>query len=149
MEQTLQALGVILLKAIPTICLLLLLHFYFRAVLFAPLSKVLKQREELTEGARNAAAEGLAAADRKQQEYEDRFREARAEVYRSQEETRKLWLNDQAAQITEAQHRAEESLKTAKEQISTEVVAARDTLKSSSAGLADEITATILSQRAG
>jgi len=149
MEQTLQALGVILLKAIPTIFLLLLLHFYFKVVLFGPLDNILKQREELTEGARRAADQGLAAADRKQAEYEQRFREARAEVYRAQEETRKQWLNDQAAQITEARHRSEESVKTAKEEIGGETVNARQNLKESVAGLADKIATTILSQRAG
>lgn len=149
MEQTLQALGVILLKAIPTVCLLLLLHFYFKAVLFGPLEKVLKQREELTEGARKAAEQSLAAADQKQQEYEARFREARAEVYRAQEETRRLWLSDQAAQIGDARRRSEESVNAAKEQIATETTAARKTLTDSSASLADEIATAVLSQRAG
>jgi F-type H+-transporting ATPase subunit b len=149
MEQTLQALGVILLKAIPTVCLLLLLHFYFKAVLFAPLEKVLKQRDELTEGARKAAEQSLAAADRKQQEYEARFREARAEVYRAQEETRRLWVNDQAAQIADARRRSEESVSAAKKEIATETADARQSLTDSSASLADEIATTILSQRAG
>lgn len=149
MEQTLQALGVILLKAIPTICLLLLLHFYFKAILFAPLEKVLKQRAELTEGARRAAEQSLSAADRKQQEYEARFREARSEVYRAQEETRRLWLGDQAAQIADARRRSEETVSAAREQIGTEAAAARESLTETSAGLADEIATTILSQRAG
>src|SRR5438132_1787686 len=102
MEQTLQALGGILLKAVPTVCLLLLLHFYLKGMLFGPLERVLKQRDELTEGARKAAREGLAAAERKAQEYEARLREARAEVYRHQEETRRRWLDEQSARIAEA-----------------------------------------------
>lgn len=149
MEQTLQALGVILLKAIPTICLLLLLLVYFKAILFRPLEKVLKQREELTEGARKAAEQSLSAADRKQQEYEARFRDARAEVYRAQEETRRLWLSDQAAQVADARRRAEEAVSAAKEQVATETTAARESLTETSTSLADEIATTILSQRAG
>src|ERR1700722_17474328 len=125
MEQTLQALGVILLKAIPTIFLLLLLHFYFKAMLFGPLEKILKQREELTEGARKAAEQSLAAADRKQQDYEVKFRDARAEVYRAQEETRRVWLDDQTAQIAEARRRSEESVHAAKQQITAEAATAR------------------------
>ena len=65
MEQTLQALGGILLKAIPTVILLLILHAYLRAVLFTPLEKMLRQRGELTEGARKAADQSLAAAEAK------------------------------------------------------------------------------------
>jgi len=55
MEQTLQALGGILLKAIPTVILLLILHFYFKAVLFGPIEKMLQQRRELTEGAKRVS----------------------------------------------------------------------------------------------
>src|SRR6202045_85850 len=106
MEQTIQALGGVLLKAIPTICLLLLVHVYLKFMLFGPLEKVLKQRAELTEGARKSAEQSLAAADRKQQEYETKFREARAEVYRLQEETRRGWLEDQAALIAAAKDRS-------------------------------------------
>src|SRR6266853_3081993 len=98
MEQTIQALGGILLKAIPTIVILIILHFYFKAMLFGPLDKVLKQRDQLTSGARQAAEDTLAATERKAQEYEVKFREARAEVYKHQEETRQQWLKDQAVQ---------------------------------------------------
>ena len=114
MEQTLQALGGILLKAIPTVCLVLLLYFYFKVMLFGPLEKVLKRRDELTEGARKVAAESLAAAERKAQEYEAKLRDARAEVYREQEETRRRWLEDQASQIAKARQSAEGLVRAAK-----------------------------------
>src|ERR1700722_17882679 len=97
MEQTLQALGGLLLKAIPTIVLFIFLNIYLRLMLFGPLTKVLQQRDELSEGARKAAEQSLAAAERKQQEYEEKFREARAEVYRAQEEQRRGWVENQAA----------------------------------------------------
>src|SRR5271169_1780660 len=103
MEQTLQALSGILLKAIPTVILLLILHFYLKAMLFKPLQKVLKQREALTAGARHAAEQSLVAAERKAAEYEAKFREAKSVVYHDQEETRRVWLEDQARQI-EAGH---------------------------------------------
>ena len=60
MEQTLQALVGILQKAVPTILLLILLHFYLKAMLFGPLTKILKDREALTKGARKTAEESLA-----------------------------------------------------------------------------------------
>ena len=44
MEATLHALGGILLRAIPTVILLLILHAYLRAVLFRPIEKMLKQQ---------------------------------------------------------------------------------------------------------
>ena len=148
MEQTLQALSGILVKAIPTVVLVLLLHFYLKAMLFGPLEKILKQREELTEGARKAASASLAEAERKTAEYEAKLRDARAEVYREQEETRRKWLDRQAAQVAEARAAMEVSVREAKAQIATEAATARTTLLSTSSALADEIATAVLSRRA-
>src|SRR5450759_4247310 len=46
MDQTLHALGVLFLKALPTFILVLLLHFYLKRMFFAPLQRALKRREE-------------------------------------------------------------------------------------------------------
>jgi F-type H+-transporting ATPase subunit b len=149
MAQTLQALAGILLKSIPTICLLLLLYFYLKAVLFGPLDKVLEQRRALTEGARRSASDSLTEAERKTQEYEAKMREARAEVYREQEELRKKWLADQAAQIEAAHQRTASSIKAAKERIAVEARAARQNLERTADALADEIASAVLSGHAG
>jgi F-type H+-transporting ATPase subunit b len=148
MEQTLQALSGILLKAIPTVFLLIILHFYLKGMLFRPLQKVLKQREELTAGARRAAEQSLAAAERKAQEYEAKFRDARAEVYREQEETRRVWMEDQARQITAAQTRIGEVLTTQRKQVAEETAAAKQVLVETSAALADTIATAVLARRA-
>lgn len=147
MEQTLQSLVGILKQATVTAFFLILLHFYFRFMLFGPLRKVLKDRDELTAGARKAAEASLAAADRKVQEYEAKLRDARAEVYKEQEETRRRWLADQAAQAAQAKTQAEASLTQAKSEIALEAAAARKTLLETSAGLADQIASSILVRR--
>jgi F-type H+-transporting ATPase subunit b len=147
MEQTLQALGGILIKAIPTAIALVFLHFFFRFMLFGPLRKVLKQREELTAGARKAAEASLAAADRKAEEYEAQLRDARAEVYREQEETRRRWLADQTAQVAEARSSAETTAKQAKFEIASEAASARRNLLETSSVLADQIATTVLAGR--
>src|SRR5258705_1798802 len=120
MEQTLQALSGILVKAIPTVVLVLLLHFYLKAMLFGPLEKILKQREELTEGARKAASASLAEAERKTAEYEAKLRDARAEGYREQEETSRKRLDRQATQVAEARAAMEVSVREAKAQVTAE-----------------------------
>lgn len=137
-----------MLKAIPTVCLFLLIYFYLKSMLFEPLEKVLKQRDVLTEGARKAASESLAAAERKQQEYEKKFTEARAEVYRSQEEIRRRWLDQQAAQLAEARKHAEETVRLAREQVAGEAASARENLALPSAALAEEIAQAVLARRA-
>ena len=78
MEQTLHDLSEILLRAIPTIIILVLLHNFLKAVLFGPMEKMLKQRGELTHGARHAAEASLANAERKTADYEAKLRESNA-----------------------------------------------------------------------
>jgi F-type H+-transporting ATPase subunit b len=148
MEQTIEALGGILLKAIPTVVIFLLLYFYFKAMLFRPLDKVLKQRQELTEGARQAAEKSLTAAEQKTQEYEAKFREARSLVYKDQEETRRQWLEDQAAQTAKARADAENTVRAAREGIAAEMAAARQNLLASTEELADQIALAITGRRA-
>jgi F-type H+-transporting ATPase subunit b len=149
MEQMLQALGGILLKSIPTICLLLLLYFYLKAMLFKPLNRVLKQRDDLTAGTRRAADKSLQDAERKVQEYEGKMREARAEVYREQEVTRAQWLTDQAAQVASARERTGAAAQQASQQLAAEIAAARLSLAESSGALADEIATAVLARRNG
>jgi F0F1-type ATP synthase membrane subunit b/b' len=145
MEQTLQALGGLMQKAVPTILILILLFWYFRAMLFNPLGRILKEREELTEGARRAAEKSLKLAEAKQQ----KFAEARAEVYKFQEDTRRKWLEEQAAQVADSKLRSEAAVRKAKDEIAAEAATARGNLTDSSAGLAQDIVAMILDRRVG
>lgn len=149
MEQTLHALAGILQKAVLTVGLLLLLHFYLKAMLFGPLEKVLKERDRLTKGARQAGEQSLAAADQKTQEYEAKLREARADVYKEQEEMRRGWIEDQASQVAQARERNAAAVRKAREEISAEAAAARRSLTESSGALADEIATAVLAGRAG
>ena len=147
MQETLQALGGILLKAIPTVIFLIILHFYLKAVLFGPLDRMLKQRRELTEGARKVAEDSLAAATRKAEEYEAKLRDARAVVYKQQEEIRKRWLEEQAQQVADARASSESAVKAAREALALDADVARKSLQESSKAVADQIVATVLGKR--
>ena len=147
MDQTLQALGGILLKSIPTIILLIVLHFYLKAMLFGPLDRVMQKRRELTEGARKIAEDSLAAATRKADEYDAKLRDARAVVYKEQEELRKRWLEEQSNEVTGFRARTEASVKAAREALAAEADAARKSLQDSSAAVADQIVTMVLGRR--
>jgi len=108
----------------------------------------MQKRRELTEGARKTAEESLAAATRKADEYEAKLRDARAAVYKQQEEIRKRWLDEQAQQVAEARVRSESTVKSAREAIAQDVTAARKSLQDTSAAVADQIVATVLGKRA-
>ncbi len=137
----------ILLKAIPTIIILVILHNFLKVVLFSPTEKMLKERHSLTGGARTDAEKALANAERKTQEYEAQFRDAKAVVYKEQEETRRKWLDDQAQQMTSAKADADARLAAAKKEIVADAAAARTELQQSAQTLADQIASSLLAGR--
>ena len=136
-------------KAIPTILFFIFLYYYLKFMLFGPLEKVLKQRGDLTEGARKGAEVSLKVAERKQEEYEQKFTEARSEVYRGQEDMRRKWLDDQAAAVAAAKAEAEKQVRAAREQIAADAATARQNLTMTSQTMADEIAGVILARKAG
>src|SRR5262245_34517719 len=107
MEQTLQALTGILQKALVTVAFVIFLHWFLKIMLFGPLDKVLKERRAMTDGARRSAENALEAAEKKSKKFEAELSEARAQVYKEQEETRRQWLADQAEQIAQARSKME------------------------------------------
>ena len=146
MQQTLLALAGILQKAVPTVLLLILLHFYLKATLFGPLKKVLQERDALTKGARKVAHDSLSAAERKTEEFESRLREVRGEVYAEQEKTRRQWLTDQATQLAAAQQATAGTVAKAKAEIAAEAAIARQSLTATSGALAEEIATSLLTR---
>jgi F-type H+-transporting ATPase subunit b len=148
MEATLQALGGILLRAVPTFLLVLFLHFYLKKVFFQPLEKVLAERDAATTGARKRAEESLARADKLASEHEDAIRKARAEIYREQEEVRRQWRNEQAEAVKAAKKSAGEQVAAGKADLAGELEAARRSLQAESEALASQIALRILSRGA-
>ena len=148
MQETLQALGGILLQAIPTICLLLIVHFYLKWMFFRPVREVLEKRREATEGARESAAEMLKKATEKAAALEDALRKARDEIYQENEEARKRWIGEQAARLEEARRRSRELIHQAKQELDAEAAAAKRDLAGMVDTLADEIARSLLERKA-
>lgn len=148
MEATLHALGELLIKAIPTFLLVLLLHFYLKAVFFRPLGRVLDERRQATEGLRQRAEELLARADARAAEYEAAIRSARAEIYREQEALRQRWQQEHARAIAEARAAARAMVERARGEIASELEEARRMLAARTSHLAEGIVETVLGRRA-
>lgn len=148
MEATLHALGELLIKAIPTFLLVLLLHFYLKAVFFRPLGRVLEERRQATEGVRQRAEELLARAAARAAEYEEVLRNARAEIYREQEALRKQWGEEHARAVAEARASARAMIERARAEIENELEEARRVLEARSSQLAAGIVETVLGRRA-
>jgi F-type H+-transporting ATPase subunit b len=140
MESILQALGGLLLKAVPTVVFLIFVYLYLKFTFFRPLQAVLDKRREATVGVKEAAAKSLQMAAEKATMYEIALKEARSEMYREQEETRRHWLDQQSTRIEEARHRAREMVKEAGQKIEADTAEAKRDLASSAQTLALQIT---------
>ena len=147
MEKTFHDLGQLLLKAIPTIFLLVVVHFYLKAMFFRPMADVLAKRRAATEGLRESAEAMRAKAAENIKFIEGQLREAREAIYQEQEEARKGWINDQTAQVEEARKQAHELIHQSEELLDAEAVAAKSQLAGIADALADEIAQTLLLKR--
>jgi F-type H+-transporting ATPase subunit b len=148
MEATLQQLGGILLRALPTFFLVILLNFYLKAVFFKPLQKVLQQRYEATEGARLLAQKSLEQAAGKTAEYEAAMRAARAEVYQAQEQVHRRLQERATAELTTARKRAGAAIEQAKQDLHKDVAEVKADLDRDSEVLANQIAESILRRSA-
>lgn len=144
MESTLHDLGQLLLKAVPTIFLLLVVHLYLKYVFFRPMANVLAQRRAATEGQRESAEALRAKADEQAKSIEAQLHQAREAIYQEQEEARRQWTTEQGAQLDDARQKSRELIHQAKQQLDTEAAAAKTKLGTYADTLADQITKTLL-----
>ncbi len=144
MESTLNALGQLLLKAIPTIFLLLVVHLYLKAMFFRPMADVLAKRRAATEGLRESAEAMRAKGAEQTKSIEEQLRKAREAIYQEQEEARRGWLGDQTAQLEDARKQARELIHQSEELLDAEAVSAKSQLAGTADTLADEIAQALL-----
>ncbi len=148
MEQILDALGNLILRALPTLALVALLHTYLKFVFVRPLERVLDARYKATAGAKKVAEESLARAAAQTTEYEEKLRAARAAIYQDQEQMHARLEQERAAQVASAREEAESAIREAREALAREAEQARAGLARESVTLAARIVETILGGRA-
>jgi F-type H+-transporting ATPase subunit b len=148
MGQTLQALGGILLQAIPTICLLLIVHFYLKWMFFRPMRDVLEKRREAIEGARESAATMLKQASQKAATLEAALRQARDEIYQENEAMRRRWIEEQSSRLEDARRESRELIHKAKLELDAEAETAKRSLTATAESLAEDITRSLLGRKA-
>jgi F-type H+-transporting ATPase subunit b len=147
MAETLHALGQILLQALPTFFLVIFLYIYLNQMFFKPFARVLEERRVMTEGAREAAKRSLDQAAARTGVYEASLRGERTEVYKEQEEQRRRWRDEQAAEVRAARQRADQMVAAAKADLGKQAEEAKTSLGAQTKSLADEIVHMILERR--
>jgi len=148
MDEILAQLGGLLLGSVPTIIFIVLLYFIYNAVVHKPLVAVLAERRSRTEGAIEKARADIAQAEASTADYEQRLREARMTLFKSQEARRQLALQARSAAVAESRTKAQAQVEQARKAIDQDKVTAQSGLEAESGRLAAEIIRTVL-QRAG
>jgi F-type H+-transporting ATPase subunit b len=141
---TLAKLGGLLFDSIPTVILLLVVWVAYRFIVQGKLKAVLSERHARTEGAIQQAQAEIAKAEARTAEYEQRLREARSHVYKTQEARRRHIMEKRSAALAEAHHQADEMVKHAQTLLHRDAEAARGTLQQQAEELAGEIVHSIL-----
>jgi len=144
MDQTLHQLEGLLLGSVPTIFLFLLLVILYRLLVYGPLTRVLSERRERTEGAIEQANAAMAAAAAKTQEYEAKLRAARSRIFHARQLKLEQWSRERDSAIAEAHAAAQRQVEEAKSALQVQTSAAHRTIEGSIDQLAGEILAAIL-----
>ena len=144
MDETLHQLEGLLLGSIPTIFLFLLLVILYRLLVYGPLTRVLDERRERTDGAIEQAEAAMAAAAAKTQEYEAQLRAARSRIFQARQQKQQLWNRERDNAIAEAHAVAQRQVEEAKLALQAQTEAGHRTIKDSIDELASDILAAVL-----
>ena len=144
MDETLKQLGGLLLGSIPTVIFMVLIYAAYAGLVHKPLSRILAERHERTEGAVAKAKADVAAAEARTAEYEQRLREARVAVFKAQEAKRQQAALLRASAVAEARSRTQARVEQERTGIRKEQENAQSALQGESQRLASEIMETVL-----
>jgi F-type H+-transporting ATPase subunit b len=136
--------GELLLFSIPTIICLLVVWWTYRVLVHNKLQQVLAERHARTEGAIQQARAAIASAEQRTAEYEQKLREARAQIYVVQESYRNRIMQRRAEAIAETRKQSDEMIKSARREVEQEKMTAEAGLQKQAEILADQIIESIL-----
>lgn len=144
MDETLKQIGELLLQSVPTVIFMILLYGLYGVLVDKPLVKTLAERRSKTEGAIEKARADMADAEARTEDYEQRLREARLAMFKTQEARRQRAIQARADAAAEARAKAETQIADARADIETDKLAAQERLQSESGRLAIEIMRAVL-----
>jgi F-type H+-transporting ATPase subunit b len=149
MDEILQQVGTLLLGAIPTALLFIVLVLAYQFLIQGPLSSMLKERRARTQGAVEEAHKAIARAEERAQEYANKLRQARAEVYKAREQRIKQWSAERDAALDAARHAAGQRVGQAKAELDVQAAQARQAIQASAGELASRVVRAVLPVAAG
>lgn len=133
-----------MLGAVPTVLLFIVLVLAYQFLIQRPLSRTLAERRARTSGAVEDAHKAIARAEQRAQEYAEKLRQARAEIFKAREQRIQQWNAERDAALNEARKAAGAKVAQAKAGIDAETATARQTIQASSGELASQVVRAVL-----
>lgn len=149
MQEMFTQLGELLLGSLPTLILFIALVLAYQFLVQGPLSRTLAARRARTSGAVEAANEAIAAADVKTQEYADKLRHARAEIFRVRQQRQQEWARERDTVVNAARKKALQRVLEATLALDSDAEAARKTLVAGADQLAEQVVRAVMPASAG
>ena len=144
MDETFRQISELLLGSIPTIIFFLLLYGLYTVLVHKPLMRVLAERRARTQGAIEKARADIALAERRTTEYEQKLRDARIAILKTQEARRAVATKARDAAVAQARTQSQAQVQQAKAAIEQDKQTAQTTLDSEAGRLATEIIRIVL-----
>lgn len=144
MDETLRQIGELLLGSVPTIIFFLLLYGFYTVLVHKPLTRVLSERYERTQGAVEKARADIAAAETRTAEFEQRLRDARLALFKYQESRRAQASQRRAEAVGQARDQAKVQVEQARAALEQDKLAAKNSLEGEAGRLASEIIRIVL-----
>jgi F-type H+-transporting ATPase subunit b len=144
MDETLRQIGELLLGSVPTIIFFLLLYGFYTVLVHKPLTRVLSERYERTQGAVEKARADIAAAETRTAEFEQRLRDARLALFKYQESRRAQASQRRAEAVGQARDQAKVQVGQARAALEQDKLAAKNSLEGEAGRLASEIIRIVL-----
>jgi F-type H+-transporting ATPase subunit b len=144
MDAILRQIRELLVNSIPTIISVLILWTAYTFLVHNKLRQVLEQRHALTEGAIERAQKEIAIAEKRTAEYEQRVREARSQIYKTQQANRQRVMDERNAALADSRKNAGEMVKQARAALGKDTLGAKAALEQQANVLADQVIATVL-----
>jgi F-type H+-transporting ATPase subunit b len=149
MQEIIQQLEILFLGAVPTVLLFIVLVAAYQFLVQGPLTKALKARRALTEGAVEDAHKAIAQAETRAAEYADKLRQARTEIFKLREARVKQWSAERDSALEVARKAAGAKVSLAKAELEAEAAQARIAIQASAGDLARQVMCAVLPAAAG
>jgi F-type H+-transporting ATPase subunit b len=142
--EILNQIGGLVLGSVPTIVFFILLVVAYGFLVRRPLDRTLAERRARTSGAVEQARGAIAAAEAETTVYEDKLRNARAEIMAARERRKQEWEADRDAALVSARAAANERIQVAKNEIEMASSDARKQVETATEQLSEQILRTLL-----